>query len=183
MDIKEFLDLTIGKWFSQRASYHLDRQKAEHSKGELTIEMLSVDNSEILNLCEQHQINPHNSLGGIKTSWDNSVDWGKPKQKGSTIITVIPDVDNPQVGKLVGQNQVNAGRYILGNDEALTLIIEDGKIYSEERLWFASPNLRLRTTIFKYADGFSTTSFYSEIRKIPPKKEEAAVEVKVRRIG
>jgi hypothetical protein len=37
-------------------------------------------------------------------------------------------------------------------------------MYSEERLWFASPNLRLRTSILKRFGGFSMASFCSEIR-------------------
>ncbi|HEY9702550.1 MAG TPA: phycobiliprotein lyase, partial [Allocoleopsis sp.] len=32
------------------------------------------------------------------------------------------------------------------------------------RLWFASPNLRLRTSILKRFGGFSMASFCSEIR-------------------
>ncbi len=176
MDIKEFLELSTGNWFSQRTSYNLEREKFENNKSEITIEMLSQDHPEVVKLCEQHKINPNVSLGGIKASWDNSVDWGKAKQKGSTLVIPIPDADRPQVGKLLQamgnlQKTLIAGRYIMGDDRALTLIVEQGITYSEERLWFASPNLRLRTSIVKHAGGFSTTSFYSEIRKVPPKNK------------
>jgi len=52
----------------------------------------------------------------------------------------------------------------MGDDDALTLMGESETLYSEERLWFASPNLRLRTSTIKQLDGFSTASFCSEIR-------------------
>lgn len=178
MEIKNFLELTVGKWFSQRTSYHLDQQSAENSKSEITIEWLSQDTPEVVALCQEYKINPSETLGGTKANWDDSVNSGKTKQIGSTLIVFVPDSDRPHVGKLLrtaknSQASLIAGRYILGNDEALTLMIEDEKTYSEERLWFASPNLRLRTSLIKHSDGFSATSFYSEIRKIPPKPTDA----------
>ena len=63
------------------------------------------------------------------------------------------------------------GHYTLGQDEALTLIIETEDIYAEERQWFASENLKLRTIMMRHNDGTQQTSFYSEIRKAPPKEE------------
>ena len=35
---------------------------------------------------------------------------------------------------------------------------------TEERLWFASPNLRMRVSVIKRSGSFSVTSFISEIR-------------------
>ncbi|MFS8836524.1 phycobiliprotein lyase, partial [Synechococcus sp. WC101] len=37
---------------------------------------------------------------------------------------------------------------------------------SEERIWFASPNLRLRASTVKRFGGFSMASFCSEVRKL-----------------
>ena len=57
----------------------------------------------------------------------------------------------------------------VGWDEALTLIAESDTMYSEERLWFASPNLRMRVSMTKINGNFSTTAFTSEIRMgVPP---------------
>ncbi|MCU0534625.1 MAG: phycobiliprotein lyase [Hydrococcus sp. Prado102] len=176
MKIEEFLEMCAGKWFSQRTSYHLDRTQVENSKSEITIERLSSDSREVVALCEQHNIDPSTTLGGTKASWDNSVDWGKTKQIGSAIVVVVPDRENPQVGKILQtagtlSKTPVSGRYVLGNDEALTLIVEEEKTYIEERLWFASSNLRLRTSSMKNAGGFNKMAFYSEIRKIPPKAD------------
>ena len=43
---------------------------------------------------------------------------------------------------------------------------------AEERQWFASDNFKMRTTVVQYQDGTKKTSFYSEIRKAPPQKDE-----------
>jgi hypothetical protein len=179
MDIKEFLDLSIGKWFVQRTNYHLTQTQADNSKADITIEMLSPDDPQVIQLCQQNNIDPNLSLGGTKHSWDNSVDWGKSKQQGSSLIVLIPDSDNSAIGRLLRktehQEEVSiSGRYILGKDLALTLIIETENFYAEERQWFASNNLKLRTTIVKAPNGSTQTYFYSEIRKAAPPKESSA---------
>lgn len=171
MDIKKFLDLSAGKWFSQRTTY-LDENKAQSSKADLTVELLASDSSTIVKLCENARLDPQHSLGGLTTSWDNSVDWGKPKQIGSIVIAVVPNADNEKTGKVLRQGETNgSGEYLLGEDGALTLIIETDKISAEERQWFASDNLRLRTAVVrnKNSGAILQTAFYSEIRKAPVK--------------
>ena len=86
------------------------------------------------------------------------------KQTGSTILVAIANPEKPNEGRLVVERTPVVGRYIMGTDDALTLITEHESLYLEERLWFASPNLRLRAIILKRSGGFSMTSFYSEIR-------------------
>ena len=70
-----------------------------------------------------------------------------------------------------------AGSYKMGSDDALTLTTEYETMWSEERLWFASPNLRMRVGILKRFGGFSMASFTSEIRMggtSPAKTNDAA---------
>ena len=177
MDIKAFLNLCTGNWFSQRTNYNLIEEKTESSKADLSITMISSEDSQITQLCQQHRIDPKQSLGGLQYSWDNSVDWGKPKQQGSSLMVFIEDGEDTTTGKLL-TNAIKAGMkstgtYILGRDEALTLIIDTEDVRLEERLWFASDNLRLRTNVIKNSTGITHTTFYSEIRKAPPKDKAA----------
>ena len=175
MDIKTFLKSSAGEWFTQRTNYHLDGSKTESSKANITIEFIQPDQPQIVTLCQQNKIEPNLSLGGLKYSWDNSVDWGKPKQQGNSLLILVPDRENPQIGKLL-KASVNAGflgNYILGEDAALTLTIETEDIYAEERQWFAGENLRLRTTVIKDQAGRMQTTFYSEIRRIAPKEQSS----------
>lgn len=176
MDIKEFLDLSVGKWFSQRTSHNLNNDKTENNKADLNIEAILPDDRYFIQLCQQNHIDATGSLGGVKISWDNSVDWGKPKQVGSTALFMISNSHNINTGQFLRvagspSQTIDIGRYILGNDEALTLIVEAKDLYLEERQWFASPNLRLRNTLSKVANGVQQTSFYSEIRKAVPQAQ------------
>ena len=173
MDIKKFIDLCTGNWFSQRTNYQVETEKTESNKADLNITLIATDDSRVSQLCQQNRIDPQLILGGLQHSWDNSVDWGKPKQQGSSLLILIRDQDNPQKGKIISNtaNQNLVGKYVLGNDSALTLIFETKDKSVEERIWFASDNLRLRTTVTKNEDGTMNTLFYSEIRKAPPKSE------------
>ena len=174
MDIKEFLELCDGNWFSQRTNYHLNSEKTENSKADITIELLPSEDLRVVKLCQPYQLNPESSIGAIAQAWDHAPDWGKPKQKGSSLVILIPHSDNQKQGKILQTiYQVpatsNKGDYSLGEDQALTLTIETEKFTVEERIWFASENLRLRTIITKNLQHKMQTSFYSEIRKAPPK--------------
>ena len=94
MDIRQFLDLSAGRWFSQRTNYLLSGDKADNSKADITIELVSHNDSRIIQLCQEHNIEPQQCLAGTIQSWDTSVDWGKPKQLGSSAIALIPNSDD-----------------------------------------------------------------------------------------
>lgn len=169
MDITEFFQQSSGKWFSQRTSHHLAFKQSEGGKSDLTIEMLPKDDPAVVKLCEQYEVDPALALCGARVSWDGTMEWDEEKHSGSTVLVPIADADQPNEGKLLreqgyAEKAAVAGRYVMGSDDALTLITEYETMYSEERLWFASPNLRLRTSILKRFGGFSMASFCSEIR-------------------
>lgn len=169
MDVKEFFQLSSGKWFSQRTSHHLAFKQSESGKSDIKIEMLAGDDPVVIDLCQQYDIDPKLAWGGARVTWDGTMEWDSEKHEGSSVLVPIPDLDTPQSGKLLrdvgyAEKAGVAGRYIIGSDDAMTLITEYETMYSEERIWFASPNLRLRASILKRFGGFSMASFCSEIR-------------------
>jgi hypothetical protein len=168
MNPQKFLELSSGRWFSQRTNYFLSENKSENSKADITIEFIAPDDSRAVKLCEQNHLDSNLIIGGTVQSWDNSVDWGKTKQIGSATIVLVADEQSDRTGKLIRPEDSRVyGRYVLGEDEALTLIFETDDLYAEERQWFASDNFKMRTIVVKYSDGKKQTSFYSEIRKAP----------------
>ncbi|HAG84299.1 MAG TPA: phycobiliprotein lyase [Cyanobacteria bacterium UBA12227] len=185
MDIKEFFEQSAGRWFSQRSSHHLPFKQPENGKSNVTIELLVADAPEVLKLCQQYKIDPSLAVCGAKITWDGTLDSDQQKQQGSTVLVPIADSDQLNEGRLLreikyAEKAPVIGRYSLGNDGVLTLISEDETLYSEERLWFASPNLRMRTSIFKHLGGFSMASLSSEIRMgvtAPAKKSEDEAKV------
>ncbi|BAY83644.1 MAG: phycobiliprotein lyase [Cyanobacteria bacterium P01_A01_bin.68] len=169
MNIEEFFELSAGKWFSHRSSHHLAFKQSEGGKSDIVIETLAADHPEVIKLCEQHKFEPSSGNCGARVTWNGTMEWDKEKHEGSTVLVAIPNPDNPLEGKLLremgyAEKTPVAGSYKMGSDDALTLTTEYETMWSEERLWFASPNLRMRVGILKRFGGFSMASFTSEIR-------------------
>ncbi len=170
-DIKTFFEQSEGKWFTQRTRYNLAHQKVENGQAELTVELLNWDHQDIVNLCQSaSQPQPDKTfteLGGVKVSWEAN------QEKGSNLIAVIPEDETLQKGRFI-QNFVHddkapsVGQFVVGVDEALTLSSEpQPNCLIKERLWFAHPNLRLRTVWQEQQNGHQGwVMFYSEIRRL-----------------
>jgi CpeS-like protein len=174
MNVREFFELSAGKWFSQKTSQHLTLKQSEQGKSDLVIEILPPEHPQTIDLCQRAGIDPSTIWGGVKYSWKGTLSWDNQPQsptnrQGETIAISVPDATAVNTGKLFHATSGDASsprvaRYTLGDDEALTLITEDEHISSEERVWFESNNVRLRTTIVTQPSGESIASFYSEIR-------------------
>jgi len=169
MNIEEFFALSAGRWFSHRTSHHLAFKQSEDGKSDITIEMLAADHPEVVKLCQQYEINPQAASCGARVTWNGTMEWDEEKHTGSTVLVTIPDPHSPKEGKLLremgyAEKAPVAGTYKIGDDDALTLVTEYETMWSEERLWFASPNLRMRVSVLKRFGGFSMASFTSEIR-------------------
>lgn len=167
MNIEEFFELSAGKWFSHRSTHHLAFNQSEDGKSDIIIETLATDHPEVIKLCQLYEIAPSSAACSARVTWNQTRERDKQKHSGSTVIVSVPDVDNPDEGKLLRETSKEApviGRYKIGSDGALTLTVKSETMYSEERLWFASPNLRMRARVLKRLDGFSMADFTSEIR-------------------
>ncbi|MBD1913560.1 MULTISPECIES: phycobiliprotein lyase [unclassified Leptolyngbya] len=170
MNVTEFFQQSTGKWFSQRTHHHSTAQTPESGKSDIYIEWLENDAPTVVQLCQQQQVNPATALGGMQIRWEGFVAHSPDKQRGSTVVVAIADDTNPTQGRILQSNPdktgspVLAGHYTMGEDEALTLVTDIDSVSAEERIWFAGPNLRLRTRVLKTPEGVTTAAFYSEIR-------------------
>ncbi len=166
MDSATFFEQLAGKWFSQRTTHYLPQSSSQTGQSTLEIEYLTGDTPDLVQLCQQHQLDPAQALCGLKVNQDSQID-GNPQRQQQTTLMVMMTSDQPNQGQLLQQTgtaqPTSQGRYHL-TDERLTLITETNEIQAEEQLWFLNPNLRMRTCVVKAANGFSLTAFCSEIR-------------------
>lgn len=169
MDIVEFFEQSVGKWSSMRTSHHLAFKQQEGGKSTIEIELLDKSDAAVIQLCELYQIDAALALCGARVTWDGTMEWDEEKHSGSTVLVPIADPNNANEGQLLremgyAEKAPVAGRYMMAENNELTLITEYDTMYSKERLWFESPNVRLRHSILKRFGGFSMASFCSEVR-------------------
>lgn len=171
MDAMEFFRRSAGKWRSQRTTHHLAFRRAELGDSEIRVETLDKDHPQVVEICELHQIDPQRAIGGAFVSWAGSMEWDQNDENhsGSTVFALVPEEDNPKAGKLLRERGYAeivpvAGLYEMDEEEGLILVTEYETMSVVERFWFASPDLRLRTSTVTRFGGFSTASFCSESR-------------------
>ena len=167
----EFFQHSAGKWRSQRTTHHLPFRRAETGDSDIVVEALGADHPKVVKICEMHDVDPSKASGGAFVSWDGSMAWDKDDEnhEGSTVFALVPDPDRPRQGKLLRERGYAeivpvAGLYHLDDEDGLVLITEYETMSIIERFWFASPNLRLRTSTVKRFGGFNTATFCIEIR-------------------
>jgi len=173
MNAMDFFELSAGEWMCQRTSHHLAFRRSEGGRSRLLIETLAPDHEGVIRTCDLHSVNPHQAIGGARVKWEGEQDWDNEEYKGDVVLVLVPNADDPTMGTLLrdqgyAEKVPVMGSYAIGCDDALTLTTSYESTESIERIWFASPNLRLRTSTVKRFGGFSMASFCSEIRKLPP---------------
>ena len=107
-------------------------------------------------------------------SWEGESDWEENEVlKGSSVLVPIPDASGSNRGRLLrDQGYAEAiaavGHYHLTDDGTFVLLTDYDRAAAEERIWFATPNLRLRVSLIKTSNGTGvvTASFSSEIRSL-----------------
>ncbi len=172
MEVIEFFTQSEGRWRSQRIIHHLAFRMSETGGSEIGVEYLSAEHPEIIELCQLHGVEPELAIGGSRVQWQGSMDWdneSEAEHQGNTIFAVVPDQDNPRQGRLLRERGYAeivpvVGQYHLDDDGGLVLTTEYETMSSVERFWFASPDIRMRTSIVKRFGGFSSASFCTETR-------------------
>ena len=169
MDIKEFLELSAGKWFSQRTIHNLSSGQLRAGKSNLTLDLLPENEPGILQLCQDSQVDSGRVWKGLKLSWEGTTEGDSKPQTGRAVLVPLIDETSPERGEFLqtrpgSEGGAVRGRYFFDADEVLVLITETDSFSVEERLWYLMPNLRLRTAVVKHKNGPAQASFCSEIR-------------------
>lgn len=187
-DAKEFFQQSAGRWRSQRTTHHLPFRRAESGGSDINVEFLNADDEKIATICQMHDVDPQQAIGGAFVSWDGSMAWDKENEdhKGTTVFALIPDSDDPRKGKLLRERGYAeivpvAGEYHMDEEDGLILITEYETMSIIERFWFVNPDLRLRSSTVKRFGGFNTATFCAESRideatKLEPIAENAEFE-------
>jgi hypothetical protein len=167
MNVVDFFELSVGKWFSHQSSHDQNLRPQDGGKSNLIIETIATDGPVVAQLCLHHNIDPSQALYAVKMTWDGAITLPAPKLAGSAILVPIAG-DSAHEGRLLrtraDSSSSIAGRFLLNTNDELVLMTELDAGYLEERVWFESPNVRLRHGIIKTSERLNRTMFCSEIR-------------------
>ncbi len=180
MNIAKFVHLSLGKWRSQRSAHHLAFAHYEQVTSNIEIVPLEEDDPEVIEICKSYDIDPSKIVSPFRMSWEGESDWDEEEvSEGTTVLVPVPDTKHPNKGRLLRDRgyaeTVSAiGDYEITKDGTFVLITRYDRASAEERIWFATGNLRFRVSTIKTSDGagVTTASFSSEIRSIGKAKQE-----------
>ncbi len=191
INISQFVELSIGRWRSQRSGHHLAFSHFEEVRSTIDIEPLTSDEPAVIDLCRFCGVDPQTITSPFRMIWQGESDWNEEeKLSGSCVLVPVPDPESPGKGKLLreqgyAETMPAIGDYQLTEDGTFILLTAYQRATAEERIWFATPNLRLRVSLIKTSDGAGvvTSSFSSEIRSLSRTASEGYTEKVTSEVG
>lgn len=177
MEIVNFFEKLAGKWFSQRTTHALSTQQSKAGKSDLEVTFLDSASDEVQQLCKSRQASEGTAvpLCGLRIQQNSTIDGDTKAKVATTLLVPLTPSDKPSelyTGLLLRSNSEDKSTYTLEED-VLTIISDSAEARSEERMWFITDNLRMRTGMTELANGLRVASFCSEIRMgVQPPKEK-----------
>ncbi len=174
IDIQAFVAQSIGRWRSQRSGHNLAFQHFEEVRSVVDIAPRSVEDADVIELCKSNGIDPELATSPFFMEWDAESDWDdEEKNTGSCLLVPVPDLNDKVRGQLLrsqGYAEVMpaVGDYRFTEEGMFVLVTPYEQAAAEERIWFATKNLRLRVSniLTSNGEGVLTTSFASEVRSL-----------------
>uniref|UniRef100_UPI0004E5BCA6 Putative phycoerythrin lyase n=1 Tax=Guillardia theta (strain CCMP2712) TaxID=905079 RepID=UPI0004E5BCA6 len=170
MSVEEFFERSVGSWRSLRSSHNIAFAQLEEVNSDIDITQVAADDSEFLDICKTYNFEPEKACSSIRMSWEGSSDWDENEViKGSTVLVLYKDEERK--GKLlrsVGYTETipAVGEWTMQEDGTFVLHTFYDRAAAEERIWFATPDLRMRCSIIKtqHGKGVLTASLSTEVR-------------------
>ena len=154
-----------GRWFSQRTTHYLKTGGSKAGKSDLEIAYIDAGADEVKQLCQEANCSAADAIGGLRIVQQSTILGGQTKQQTVLLVAIATDEYR---GKLLtkpdGKALSQLSQYQFEND-VLTISTEAANgIRAEERWWFITDKLRMRTHVLSNDEGQMMASFCSEIR-------------------
>ena len=153
-----------GRWFSQRTTHYLKAGGSKAGKSDLEITYVDAGTDEVIQLCDQANWAAAAAVGGLRIAQKSTIVGGQARTQSTLLVAIATDESS---GKLLSKphntSPPQISEYRL-EDDVLTIITEANGLRAEERWWFITDKLRMRTNVLSDSDGQTMASFCSEIR-------------------
>ena len=175
MNIEEFFLKSVGEWSSMRSGHSLAFQEFEEIRSKIKIVRSKRNDSRVIKFLKDNLITTNAINKAFLINWEAKSEWGEENQKenssGESIL--VPIEISKTEGKIIrsiGYTEAVqvVSLYKILDDGTLIIYSDYSHIYTEERIWFVSNNLRSRSSVTRAIDSSAIlqTSYASEIRSI-----------------
>ena len=153
-----------GRWFSQRTTHYLKAGGSKAGKSDLEITYIDANADDVIRLCDDANWSATDAVGGLRIAQKSTIVGGQSRNQSTLLVAIATDESNGKlVSKSNGASSIQISEYRLEND-ILTIVTEANGLQAEERWWFITDRLRMRTNVLSDAEGQTMASFCSEIR-------------------
>lgn len=182
MEAMDFFQMTEGRWLSQRTTHHLAMRRTELGQLEITASVLDAADPKVTEICQMHNVSPTRAIGGAAVSWQGSMQWDEEgqTQTGATVLVLVPDSDDPNVGQLLreqgyAETAPVVGRYWVDEQDGLVLTTDYSTMSSVERFSFIDATTRIRTSTVIGLSNTASFCFETRIDSEPGVADKEAV--------
>lgn len=171
MSVEQFFERSLGEWRSQRSSHNLAWTQFEQVTSEIVIRKLENTDDEVAKLCQTNGVDEADIMTGVKMSWEGESDWDEETSEGESVLCVIKDgARHGRLLRSIGYAETipAVGNWEMTEDGVFVLDTTYDAAAAEERIWFATPDLRLRVSQIRTSSGrgVMTASLSSEVRRL-----------------
>jgi len=175
MNIEEFLLKSVGEWNSMRSGHSLAFQEFEEIRSKIKIVPSKSNDSKVIKFLKDNSINTNAVNKAFLINWEAKSEWGEENQtensSGESILVPIEvSKTEGQIIRSIGYTEAVqvTSLYKILDDDTLIIFSNYSNIYTEERIWFVSNNLRSRSSVTRSINSSAIlqTSYASEIRSI-----------------
>jgi CpeS-like protein len=172
MTMMDFFRKSEGVWFTQRTVHNFDTAAADESgESNVIIDVLSIDDPRVLEVCQQQNVDPALVSGGCSFMWQDNLDDATPNQNYAAILIDVPNPNNPKMGKFLRNRGYVEGIPVIGvynfaSDGVLTIETEYETNQGQERCWFINDHFRVRVMTVQMSNGVKQMAYCSERRCI-----------------
>lgn len=172
MSVDDFFERSVGEWRSQRSSHNLAWTQFEAVTSDIKIESKGITDEQVIELCKQNQVAAEETNFSIGMSWEGESDWDDDEvMEGSAVMSLIKDgANHGRLLRSVGYAETipAVGKWEMTEDGVFLLKTFYDAAAAEERIWFATPDLRMRVSQIRTSSGQGvvTASFSTEIRRL-----------------
>ena len=166
-----FVQRSLGTWHSKRSGHNLAFRHVEEIESTIEITKEPPDSEELGTIIERHQVSHQEICSPFRMRWQGTSDWDEDSEtRGECLLVPIPLGSNH--GKLIRSvgytEEIPAvADYRIDDEGMFTLITPYEGSSAEEKIWFATDDVRLRVSMMRTQSGrgIIQASFSSEIRQ------------------